>query len=371
MTLALTLSLSVIAWAITLSRLRAVHWKDVRQDNGIALNVSLMMVFLSITLLLLNKPFGNFFDALTFNNMDRLVSYSSILTGMYFGALASAEAVGDPSDRKVVQWLRYSLILTIGALVVLYSLFISRIPNMNYYVPRSLPEFFFLLITFTFGVLECAFVDKVYLAYLPAENSPVMRTRAILIIVSTFIACTYFLVKILTVVGYFWPPLASQTLLDLSLMLLGLAALTHFSALLSNKLYVPVILISRIIKGWKSLKDINCMVERLQQLCPEAGLQLSNPSLISYSLNPEYHLYKAIITIMDGKTILDNLLREGALQGEPTLWEGDMLLEAIRVKRALQSIELPGDFWNMVSEYRRASRGLREQYLNLVVEEIR
>ena len=72
-------SLCIVAWILTLIRIGVIHWKDVGKDSGIALNVWLMMVFFSITMIFLVKTFCNYFDAHTLNNLDRLISYSSIL----------------------------------------------------------------------------------------------------------------------------------------------------------------------------------------------------------------------------------------------------------------------------------------------------
>src|SRR5258706_974521 len=366
MTYVIMVSLCVAVWIMTLDRLQAIHWKDIRKDNGIARYVWLMMVFFSIAMIFLIKWVCNYFDAHTLNNLDRLIAYCSILIGIFFGAAASVEAVGKLSDRKIFFWLKISLFLTIITLVVIYTLYISKLPNMDYFVPQSLPEVWFMFTTFIVGAAMCAFVDKIYLSYLPLEGSPIMRVRTILIIVSTFFACVYFLVKIVTVAGYYWPIFGSQVGINFSMVLLVLSTILHFSALLSNQLYIPLVLISRKFEGWSTFKDLRYLTDRMQQLCPEVVLPLPSPSVLSFMLNPEYHLYNAIIAIMDGKTMLDDLLLEGAFNGEPALWEGDMLREALRVKRALQSINQSEDFWNIVKEYRQVSRKLiigQNQYL--------
>jgi hypothetical protein len=372
MNFAIQLSICIAAWTLTLTRLRTIQWKDVRKNNAIALNAWFMMLFFSLTTIFLIKKFSNFFDMHTVNNLDRLIAYCLILAGIYFGTAATVEAVGKSSDKVTIRWLQHLLLLTVAALVTIYAFFISKIPNMDYYLPRSLPEVVFLFIAFSFAATLCAVVVKVYLIYLNQEGSAVMRTRAILIVVSTSSACAYFLVKIATVGGYFWSPLGSQALIDLSSMLLVISALLHFSALLSNKLYLPLVLLGRNIQSWGTYKDLKYLTERLNLLCPEVVLPTTNPSLLTFLLNPEYYLYSAIIAIMDGKTMLDDFLMEGALQGEPALWEGDMLREALRVKRTLQSVDASGSFWTMVSEYRRASQGLiQSRHPNLSLEPVR
>ena len=67
-----------------------------------------------------------------------------------------------------------------------------------------------------------------------------------------------------------------------------------------------------------------------------------------------------MVAIMDGKTMLDDYLLEGAAQ-EPTLWEGELLQEARLMKQTLQSVDATDDFWDMVRSYQDASQALRAQ----------
>src|SRR5258706_16182924 len=129
MTYVIMVFLCVAVWIMTLDRLQAIHWKDIRKDNGIARYVWLMMVFFSITMTFLSKWFCNYFDAHTLNNLDRLISYFSILIGIFFGAAASVEPVAKLSDRNLFFGLKISLFLTIQTLVVTYSLISSIFPR--------------------------------------------------------------------------------------------------------------------------------------------------------------------------------------------------------------------------------------------------
>ena len=215
-----------------------------------------------------------------------------------------------------------------------------------------------MFITFSVGAFLCFIVGRAYFAYLPSETSPIMRTRARLIILTAFIACAYFLVKIVTVGGYFWPILASPPLIGLSSMLLIGAALAYFAGLLSNRMYVHYVIMSRNIRSWRTFKDLSYLTVRLIRLCPDVAQPVMNPSFLKFVLNPDYYLYSMVITIMDGMTMLNDLLSEGALHEELPLWEGDTLRDVVQVKQALQSIRPSEDFWEIVGEYRQASRQL-------------
>lgn len=366
------LSICIMAWTLTMSRMKTIHWQSVREDGGIALHVWRMMVFFSITSIFLIKEFSDFFDAYTLNNLDRLIAYSSLLTGITFGAMAAIEAVGRPSDRVIGRWLWGILCAVIITLVLIYSLFLSRLPNINYFVPRSLSEVLFMVITFELGILLSTVVAKVYLAYLPSETAPLMRIRAILIIASAFTVSAYFIVKIIIALGYFWPVLASQELIDLSWIFFISTILLYFCFQLGNKMYAPLVVISRNVQRWRTFQDLRYVREGLLRLFPETVIPVAEPSFWEFILNPEYHLYRAVITIMDGKTMLDDLLSEGALHSEPPLWEGDMLQEVLRVKQTLQSIRSSDDFWEIVGEYRKAGRKLaRVQYRVSVWERVK
>ena len=184
----LQVSICGVAWALTAVRFRAIRWRDIRQDHGIALDVWLMMVFFSITTIFMIKRFCDYFDLHTMNNLDRLIAYGSILTGITFGASASVKAVGSQLDRQIIHWLRYLLLTTVAALLAIYVLFLSKIPNMDYLIPRSLPEVVFLFVPFLLGAALCAFVSKIYLGHLPLEKSPVMRARSLCIITGAGLA---------------------------------------------------------------------------------------------------------------------------------------------------------------------------------------
>ncbi len=125
-------------------------------------------------------------------------------------------------------------------------------------------------------------------------------------------------------------------------------------------MYARVMVISSNIQRWRTFQDLRYLRVGLLRLFPEVVLPVKEPSFWEFMLNPEYHLYRAIITILDGKTMLDDLLSEGALQGELLLWEGDMLQEVDQVKQSLQSISSSDDFWEIVGEYRKAGRNLAQ-----------
>ncbi len=353
------IALSIIAWIITAFKFATIQWKKVRKDGQVVLNYWLTMLCVSFTLTFLVEGLANFFDAHTFNNLSRLIAYCSAITGLYFSTVATLYVVKKPSGRPSIGWIKISLILTLFILMALYARFIWAIPQWkDHHVPQSLPEAAFMFTMFVFAFMLCVVLTRANITFLHLEKSAVMRLRVFTLILTSIIAGLYFGVKIVLVGGYFLPILANQTLISLSLDLLVLTALLWIVSLLSNNKYVRVVVISRNIWSWKTYCDLLYMKDRLLQLCPEVALSPGNPPLWKFMLNPEYYLYRAIIVIMDSKAMLADFLSDTLVSGEPSLWEGDQLQEAIEVNRLLQSVSSVDDFWKIVKDYQRVSRVL-------------
>ncbi len=180
-----------------------------------------------------------------------------------------------------------------------------------------------------------------------------------MIILSTSSAGVYILVRTIIYSGYFWPLLLAPWLFDLSYALLFCSAILFFAALLSDKIYVRFVVMSRSIERWGAFQDLEYLVEKLLLLCPAVALPTNNPSFWKFLSNPEYYLYRAIIIILDGKTMLADFLSESANPDKTTLWDGELLQEAVRIDQALQSTTDPSDeFYEIVDTYRRISQDL-------------
>jgi hypothetical protein len=359
--------LCLVAWAITLIKLRDIHWKNIRKDGGVALHIWLMMFFFSVALTFIGS-FSDYFDALTLNNLSRLVSYSSILITIFFATRETLRSIEKPSHRRTGRWLSLSLVVTIIVLLMLYSLFLWKIPEFTY-TPQSLPEVVFKFIALSFGSLLCVVVFREYLAYYPSEKSAVIRLRALMIILCAFSTLAYSLAKIAQIGGYFWPRLASSTVNNLSLVFLVLASLLYFVAFLNNKLYVRFMVISRNIQSWNCFRYLKYLTGRLLRLCPVVTLSHSYPPFWSFMLNPEYYLYNAIVIILDGKSMLADFLAIKPEPGQPALWDDDLLQEAIQVNQVLQTVNPSDDFWEIVGAYSHAGKQLlQNQRSNFVLD---
>jgi hypothetical protein len=360
----------LIAWAVTIAKFRAIHWENALKRDQVVLNIWLTSLFFAITLTFLVEPAANAFDALTFPNLSRLIAYCSVITALYSSTIATFYSVIKPAADRPPRWpgiLRALLVLAVFILIVIYALFISKIPQwVNHHIPQSLPEAAFMSTLFIYAFLLCFILTKANLDYLPFEKSMLMRSRIIAVVVLGTVTGIYLIAKLILVAAYFFPVLGSQILISLSEVLLILSALLWAGALLSNRAYINFDLVIKSIQHWNTFRDIKYLTDRLEYLFEELVLPISKPPVWKFFANPEYYLYSAIILIMDSKTMLADFLYEAEINGDPPLWEGDMYLEAIKVNQVLQSLTPSNDFWEIVAAYRRASKELiasrREQF---------
>jgi hypothetical protein len=169
---------------------------------------------------------------------------------------------------------------------------------------------------------------------------------------------TYFFVKILLVAGYFWPPLRSDLVVTISKILLILSALMWAGTFMSNKIYVRLLRPMKSLFNWMALKDLEYILIRLDRLCPPVAITESGPTLRQFLRNSEYYLYRAIIRILDGETMLSDFLEAGTTDKKPEWWDEGSVQEAGLINQVLQSVDPSDNFWDLVREYRRASKNL-------------
>ena len=374
--------LCVAAWVLTLIKLRTILLQGAQEEariplnlsdndglfipgrrltqkkGGIALNVWVMLLFFSITLTFLVEEIATFFNTHTLPNLSLLISHSSVLAIGYFSTVTSLSVIRVPASKQTIRWIRLSLSMGIIALLIIYILFVSKMPPSLFSTPQNLPEVIFKFITCGYGIMLSIIMATTYLTYLPSKKFALMRLRAIMIILCAFSTGTYLLVRIIIFADYFWPFLKSPVLVTLSYVFLICSTLLFFAALLSDKIYVRFVVLSRSIESWRAFQDLKYLVERLLVLCPVVALPTNNPPFWKFLSNPEYYLYRAVVIILDGRTMLADFLPESTTPGEPGFWEEDTLSEAVRVNQALQAVHPSGEFHEIVDAYRRVSQEL-------------
>ncbi len=122
--------LCLVTWIFTLLRLRTTFFaQDVQKaKKEMALNVWAMLLFFSITLTFMVDTFAAFFNIHTFSNFSILITHIAFLASQYFATVATLNAIEIPSSQRTIRWIRYALGILIITLLVIYILFISKMP---------------------------------------------------------------------------------------------------------------------------------------------------------------------------------------------------------------------------------------------------
>lgn len=352
------LVLFMTAWLAVIVRLRFMDWKNVRKNDSIALNIWLMMFLFAIGLTFC-VDFIASFDRYIANNFSRWVAYCTFLLAVHYGTVASLAAVELPEAKRLIRRLWALIVVALLALLLIYIFYLSRLPNFIYFqTPQSLPEALLKLIVHACEIIEIVLLAKVYLAYLPLETSPVMRLRVVVITICSLAVGLSSLTIILVIAGYFWEPLAIQGLVNLSELSTTSCMILLIAALVNNKTYVQLILLYKGLQDWRSFRDLKSLVDRLLLLCPVIGLPPENPAFWQFLGNPEYYLYRTIITILDSKAMLSDFLAETRQPSVFPPWEDDLMQEALYMNAALQAANPSNDFTDIVNTYRHISRNL-------------
>lgn len=350
--------LCVVSWIFTFVRLKAILRQGVREAGDVTLNILGMSLFFSISVTFIFAEFIAFFDAHTFTSLSLLITNSTFLVSQYFGMAGILAGMEIPTSQQITRWVRLFLGVELTVLLVIYIFFVSKVQATSFFVPQSIPEVVFIAIVAFFAISMCILLITTQLIYFPAKKFTLMRLRTILMILCIATSGIFLLCRVITFASYIWPFLRSPVLVPISYVLLISTTLLFFSIFLSNTVYARCVVLSKSIESWRAFQDLKYLVNRLLWLCPVVALPTNNPSFWRFFSNPEYYLYRAVVIILDGQTMLADFLSESATPGEPAFWEDGMLREAVRVNQALQAIHPSSEFYEIVDAYRRVSQDL-------------
>ena len=75
-----------------------------------------------------------------------------------------------------------------------------------------------------------------------------------------------------------------------------------------SKMYARALAYLRGIRYWTAFQDLVYLVDQLEHLCPPVGMEMSRPDFWQFVRNSDYHLYRAMVHILDGKTLIADFL---------------------------------------------------------------
>jgi hypothetical protein len=362
---AIEISLCVLAWLIALNRGRTALLNRAWKNDSTAFLVGAASLFFALTMTFLVTPLSDVINRLTLPNFSRLLAYSSVSVTLYLTTSSSLITFPIPQNLRHQRYLKPYLLATLGLLLVSYLFFVSRTPEWEEQpIPGSAAEMVFKLVMFTHAIVLCTIIAVACYHYINQEKVVVTRYRIVTISLTALCGGAFFFTKTILSLSYLWHPLGTEWIHSLSKLLMVGTAMLWGGSFIHNKVYARALAFLRGIRYWAAFQDLVYLVDQLEHLCPPVGMEMSRPNFWQFVRNSDYHLYRAMVHILDGKTLiadfLDDTIPVNKLRAR---WDQNSYLEATRLNAILRGIKADDDYPEMISAYRSAGRKLMQAHV--------
>jgi hypothetical protein len=361
---AIEISLCVLAWLIALNRGRKALLNQTWKHDQTAFLIGKASLFFALTMTFLVMPLSDAVNRLTWPNFSRLLAYSFVTVTLFLTTSSSLITFPIPQKLRHRSILKPYLLVTLGLLLISYIFFVSRTPEwVEQPIPATAGEMFFKLVMFTHAIVLCSIIALACAHYVSREKVAVTKYRIATISLTAVCGGAFFFTKSVLALGYLWHPLGNEWIHSLSKLLMVATAILWGGSFIHSKTYARVLAYFRGIRYWTAFQDLVYLVDRLEHLCPPVGMEMSRPDFWEYLRRSDYYLYRAMVHILDGKTLiadyLDDTIPVNKLLAR---WKTDSYLEATRVNTILREIKADEEYPEMISAYRQASRKLMQAY---------
>ncbi|MDD5369136.1 MAG: hypothetical protein PHQ40_08625 [Anaerolineaceae bacterium] len=348
--------LSILGWIVMIVRLRAILQGGDWKSKPVTIQVWFAMFFFTLSVTFLVDPVRMAFDRLTWNSFSRLLAFSSSLFSLYCFTTASIHVIPTTFGLRIYPLLKPFIVFMLGLLTLIYILWYPKnLPWVEISVPKSIPEAGLMLATFASSLVLCVILYLTLNHLARVEQVEITKTRATAASVAMGIVGIYYLLKILMIGGYFWHPLGSETIANLTDFLLLLAAIIYGAVFIHNQIYLTIYRLWKPLKEWTYYKELEKIIIPVDDL----GLNFppwQKPGLVTFLTNSEYCLYQAVIHLLDGKVLLSDFLTKSN-PNELAQWvTPGRLLKAKALDQMLKSVSPADDFWSFVQEYSMAGK---------------
>lgn len=353
---AMEISLCVLAWFIALNRGRKALLNRAWKHDRIAFLVGSASLFFALTMTFLVAPLSDVVNRLTWPNFTRLLAYSFVSVTLFLTTSSSLITFPIPQKLRHQRILKRYLLATLGLLLILYIVSVSQSPQWEEQpIPATAGEMSFKLVMFTHAIILCSIIALACAHYLSREKVTVTKYRIATISLTAVFGAAYFFTKSILALGYLWRPLGNPWIYTLSQALLVATAMLWGCSLIHSNVYAYVLAYFRGIRSWHAFQDLITLVDRLERLCPPVGMEMSRPDFREYFRRSDYYLYRAMVHILDGKTLIADYLDDTI-----TRWDAPSYLEATRVNTILREIKADEEYPEMIAAYRQASRKIMQ-----------
>lgn len=371
----LTLASSIALWILVLTKFNAMWRRRHEGEYGLIVSrVWLTGVLLGTSLLLLVDEVQVTVDeAAGLNNFAWYLSYLAGTIAFQQVAYLSIRQYR-PMDRNTRILLSAPLLLVLIAFSVLYFGWIIWTPEWPARSPRTGADALFMVIFFGYiGIIGAIPIVTQSITY-RRNRVLIVRLRTGLRIFTALLAITCFWLKVVyTIIAYQTPgsPLAEQ-INRFALLSMGASAIFFSSQMASHRTFVKMVDILQYGNKIVALRDLRFLQSRLLRLCPPVAWAES--TWWKQLRNPDRYLYRAAISILDSRKMLNGYLKkleekhETALvistDDETIFWNQAEIAQARQLCQLLQSPPEDG-LEELIAFYRQVAKHLRQREINL------
>lgn len=252
---------------------------------------------------------------------------------------------------------------------ILISLFFTGISDshlaIDHVIAKNMRELLFMEIAYFYIAVMCFYTitQMTQLIYSGRELST--RIRWQLSTVSPVFATLFFTARFVYVpIIYLWPEWDNMVVHDAIGFVFVLASITWPIFYLPNSVFTfishPFVYINNLI----TLQDLNFLQREIDKVCPRIVRQ--HEPLLKQLLKLDMYIYRAIISILDGKQILNSYRNDDLSSDLIALGNGRFLQSAPQplhghIYETLQAVDDSNDYPFLVAQYRAIARAYRKE----------
>jgi hypothetical protein len=367
-----------LVWFVVIYKFKAMWRHKWRRSDSITFHFWAFAFFTGVGLFFMIEPIYLAFDYLVgWPNLAWLILYVAFSLAIYFIA-SSCYLVLRQAQPRIMPW---SLGLTLLFLAVVYATGIVTLPEKpDHTIPETVSEVVFMQTLYVYISVLSAVPMVTYLRLLRQEEILSARLRWMIATAATLAATTAMILKvILTFLGYENAATPALNLIypwiGVSVLFVGILIPVAF---LPNRLYIAAARPLEYLVKAKTLHELKALKVYLDRFCPPVINDAAGWQVLLK--NPDFHLYRTVIGILDAKQTLAGYAR---ITGElamapaevadhcgkaPREWDLQALRQAQLLHRILQTVDDHAEFSELVRAYCRVGKAVRLQLAVMQME---
>lgn len=364
------ISVAAVAWAVAV--VKSGHARRSRHDAVVARSWVFVFLFALSMTFQINAVYLSFDRAVGVPNLAWLINYVLFAGAIYFAAAACLAAEKAPVPR----WLPLLTAATLLTLLFIFPTAIATLPEeADHTTPQAGLELIFMLTLYGYAAIVGIIPLRTFFRFYRLETTLAARLRTGAFLLGVALAVLFFAASMLTVALHFWRPafsFQSQTTF-LVRALMGSAGLMWAMGFLPQRAFVtlarPFEFVQKLLALW-ALRRVQAQLDRL---CPSVGRDPLTPW--SFWRHLDFHLYRSVIGILDGKRMLAAYLesapdgsgaglashQNGAAGGQTAVagWDTATRRKATALHRAIARVDDTQAYPELVQQYKEIGKQWR------------